>query len=95
MNAVLNHLDLECNRVGDAGAVAIAGALCVNKTIRVLTFSSNNKSYRATAMFKQCAVSTRRASYKHTLSQPYTRCSTSVPTVSVTQGLLRSLKVRK
>ncbi len=50
MNAVLNHLDLECNRVGDAGAVAIAGALCVNKTIRVLTFSSNNKSYRATAM---------------------------------------------
>ena len=46
MNATLQHLDLECNKVGDAGAATIAGALCVNRTLKVRNFSSNDKSYR-------------------------------------------------
>ena len=95
MNATLQHLDLECNKVGDAGAAAIASALCANKALRVLSFSSNDKTYRATA----CAVPTRRASYIqpyiHACNPIHYRCSTSVLTVSVTQGLLRWLKVRQ
>ena len=40
MNATLQHLDLECNKVGDAAAAAIASALSANKALRVLSFSS-------------------------------------------------------
>lgn len=46
---MLQHLDLECNKVGNAGAAAIAGALPFNRVLRVLNLSSNhNNSHRAT-----------------------------------------------
>ena len=76
---------------GDAGAATIAGALCVNRTLKVLSFSSTTTN--PIEFIAMCRAYLE--SEVHIRLQAYTRCSTSVPTLLVTLVLLRWLKVRK
>ena len=55
VNCSLTSLDLHCNKIGDAGAAAIAEALKVNDVLTKLKLNGNNLGAEASKSLKQAS----------------------------------------